>query len=748
MQPPPPSGPAPGTASVAGGVPSWMPEGVKDMDGDDDALVSRLSLSGVQDMTHSFGNSPSSFSPRSVDSISKKSAGHVLERLDERRKKDEDMIKDEDMGGPNKIGSIFRKFYEDMDEKPHDNIPEVEVKFKVYRVSDFDMKRSTFYCEVIVMLDWEDPSLEAHTKEGYPGGKNVDFRYHFWPKLELLNQTLDANDEPDWDETLPKYKRRSGKGNTIEHGGSLTVKFRANFFAKMDYRKFPFDYQDLELSIKLLSVCSPGEITGTRPTVRHPDKWRKQHELLPDCNCLSDFRIYELSARPYSSKHGPFPCRLRGEDKIAYLKDVRNDIWFEKAKETKGGHAMELELEYTDNSEEPSKFQKNMAISQEQVNGTTVSGVIRYVHENRKNNAPGGRKLKRLIVLVNDKTSFKEGTVVVGSVGGVELEVTKAKVLKRKLYQDQYTLQIKIMRNPSNVLLNYCFILLVMDLLVFTGHGIEPGNLSDRLDFSITLLLTAMAFKWVLADNLPPAPYLTNLEKYVFGTFAVLAFQGLMFWITADLINFHCDDESAGGTPKNWYTAESVNVTKTGFTGWALCDAAYILDRVVLFLEIFMVAIKQGWFAKRLWNYRKRKISAVHPHERDETNLDKKISELREAQEEEKHDLNRSTSLWKLLQREGNDEDNFTDLATLLTEHPTRICTCCHACWSNEEHLLSKLTWSSKDKTKRTSLPQSRSRRSSIQGFRPSTTDVVPMQKALKLSRGEGRSQGGSTETS
>ena len=75
-----------------------MPEGVKDMDGDDDALVSRLSLSGVQDMTHSFGNSPSSISPRSVDSISKKSAGHVLERLDERRKKDEDMIKDEDMG--------------------------------------------------------------------------------------------------------------------------------------------------------------------------------------------------------------------------------------------------------------------------------------------------------------------------------------------------------------------------------------------------------------------------------------------------------------------------------------------------------------------------------------------------------------------------------------------------------------------------------------------------------------------------
>jgi len=152
----------------------------------------------------------------------------------------------------------------------------------VYRLSDFDMKRGTFYCEVICMLDWVDPSLSCcGATADYPVEK-IDFFLHFWPQPELLNQTLDGGETPNWeDDCLPKYKR-GDDGDPYQHHATMTVKFRANLFARLDYHQFPFDHQSLELSMKVLSVRSPGSASGTRPKACHPTRWRKEHELIPE----------------------------------------------------------------------------------------------------------------------------------------------------------------------------------------------------------------------------------------------------------------------------------------------------------------------------------------------------------------------------------------------------------------------------------------------------------------------------------
>ena len=114
---------------------------------------------------------------------------------------------------------------------------------------------------------------------------------------------------------------------------------------------------------------------------------------------------------------------------------------------------------------------------------------------------------------------------------------------------DQYTLQVVVHRNSLNVMWNMCFSLFVIDCLVFTAHGIPIGDLADRLSVNLTLLLTAMAFKWVLNDGkccscrvfvsavnqfphlfpptgIPNVPYLTTMEWYVVLTFMMLFVQG------------------------------------------------------------------------------------------------------------------------------------------------------------------------------------------------------------------------------
>ena len=181
-------------------------------------------------------------------------------------------------------------------------------------------------------------------------------------------------------------------------------------------------------------------------------------------------------------------------------------------------------------------------------------------------------------------------------------------VKKGKLFRDQYTLQIIMTRDSMSVLWNMCFCLLVIDCMVFTAHGIHRGELGDRLGINLTLLLTAMAFKWVLSDALPSTPYLTDMEKYVIMTFAMLFLQGMCFWFVSDAYIYRCgtDDYSVGEEGQrqeksiDWITGavKLVNATETvDFS----CEAIHILDRVILLIEIVCFMAKNAWFAYEVW---------------------------------------------------------------------------------------------------------------------------------------------------
>ena len=161
-------------------------------------------------------------------------------------------------------------------------------------------------------------------------------------------------------------------------------------------------------------------------------------------------------------------------------------------------------------------------------------------------------------------------------------------------YLDQYTLQIILVREPESILFNMLFALFVVDCMVFSAHGVPIGDLADRLSVNLTLLLTAMAFKFVLSDTLPPTPYLTTMEKYVLFTFVVLFLQGISFWILAELYNYQCGDHGV----TDWFTGTLNNSTER------LIDndcAHYVMgDRLILAAEVICWVVKNIWFAVRI----------------------------------------------------------------------------------------------------------------------------------------------------
>ncbi len=60
--------------------------------------------------------------------------------------------------------------------------------------------------------------------------------------------------------------------------------------------------------------------------------------------------------------------------------------------------------------------------------------------------------------------------------------------------------------------------------MTLTSFIIPSNSLADRMSVNLTLLLTAVAFKFVVSQSLPHISYLTLLDKYVLTSFVMLFF--------------------------------------------------------------------------------------------------------------------------------------------------------------------------------------------------------------------------------
>jgi len=102
--------------------------------------------------------------------------------------------------------------------------------------------------------------------------------------------------------------------------------------------------------------------------------------------------------------------------------------------------------------------------------------------------------------------------------------------------------RFRIERIPTFYVRQVVLPLFLVVLLGWTSSTVDLMDVSSRLGVSLTLLLTAVAFKYIVAEFLPRVPYTTYLDAYVLMNFSMLFF-GAMEQAIVKVISDHNGDE-------------------------------------------------------------------------------------------------------------------------------------------------------------------------------------------------------------
>ncbi|CAH1248298.1 CHRNA6 [Branchiostoma lanceolatum] len=78
-----------------------------------------------------------------------------------------------------------------------------------------------------------------------------------------------------------------------------------------------------------------------------------------------------------------------------------------------------------------------------------------------------------------------------------------------------YHITMHVKRKSGFYVWNVALLMFLIMSLSFTAFSVSPDKPESRLSVSLTLLLTSVAFKFMISQNLPTISYLTLLDKYV-----------------------------------------------------------------------------------------------------------------------------------------------------------------------------------------------------------------------------------------
>lgn len=142
--------------------------------------------------------------------------------------------------------------------------------------------------------------------------------------------------------------------------------------------------------------------------------------------------------------------------------------------------------------------------------------------------------------------SFEAGkkTVIKPWIELAEFEVyqctTKVTTKDRK---STFTITVPVTRKSAYYSTNIMWVMSCLVFLNFSVFAIPVTDLADRLSVGLTLLLTAIAFKLVIADDLPRLAYWTKLDYYMNFMFAILFLISVANAVVTSLPKWGATDE-------------------------------------------------------------------------------------------------------------------------------------------------------------------------------------------------------------
>ena len=99
-----------------------------------------------------------------------------------------------------------------------------------------------------------------------------------------------------------------------------------------------------------------------------------------------------------------------------------------------------------------------------------------------------------------------------------------------------YKVKLHVKRKFGFYLWNIAFLMCLITALTFTTFVVEVDAIGDRLQITITLLLTSVAFKYYVQQFLPTVSYFTFLDRYVLSCLIFQFGMALIHNTTSGLI--------------------------------------------------------------------------------------------------------------------------------------------------------------------------------------------------------------------
>mmetsp|Transcript_7568 Transcript_7568/g.14266 ORF Transcript_7568/g.14266 Transcript_7568/m.14266 type:complete len:650 (+) Transcript_7568:457-2406(+) len=112
--------------------------------------------------------------------------------------------------------------------------------------------------------------------------------------------------------------------------------------------------------------------------------------------------------------------------------------------------------------------------------------------------------------------------------------------------KDTYNFGVHVQRHVAYIGWNIMFIFFLLEVLVFTAYGVQRDNIGDRMAINLTLVLTAVAFKYVVKEEIPNVPYLTILDKYILIGFFMMCVQGMENLYVGGILSVQAFDDDKG----------------------------------------------------------------------------------------------------------------------------------------------------------------------------------------------------------
>ena len=138
--------------------------------------------------------------------------------------------------------------------------------------------------------------------------------------------------------------------------------------------------------------------------------------------------------------------------------------------------------------------------------------------------------------------------------------------------------------------------LFVLSLLSLSSFAVEISDNGSRISINVTLILTAVAFKFILAGTLPKVPYNTLIDYYILFCSMTLAAMNFLIILPSFFID-ESDDNSLASMVNytlGWVCFGSIAF---GFIFWVLY--AHIITRKKTRSNEIVLGKTSNWY-----NYR------------------------------------------------------------------------------------------------------------------------------------------------